>query len=230
MYGVMYVGQQMPPLARDENVPPDQREGPDAAQGPPPLANREYPGLSYGTTFPAISRTFLPESGPAAIAVAFHPEHAYNFDAAEVFLASAWKGGFVDNQDHWRGNGNAYGSILGAIYYRSEVGFPFRFADSDERPKVDFLGYRLVEGGLPEFHYSMNDVQIHELIRESEGGGLERRFRVVTTRPLRFLIGDDAGVRFEASAGRWNGTTLELSAEQAREFTVTMTPERTSVR
>jgi azurin len=223
MYGVMYVGRPMPPITQDENVPPAQRTAAGAGEGPPPLSTRQYPGLSYGTEFPAISRTFLAENGPASIAVGLTPEHAYNFDAGGVYLASAWTGGFVDNQPHWRGNGNAYAIVEGSIYYRNTSGFPLRIGDRDREGEVAFRGYRLVDGGYPEFSYSVDGVAVHELIMPlAEGVGLTRRFHIESDEPVRFHAEVGSGVRFESNVGRWNGGILELTPEQAREFVVTM--------
>lgn len=226
MYGVMYVGQPMPPLAADENVPPTQRTVAVA-----PLSSRELPGLSYGTTFPAVSRTFMPESGPASIAVGLTREHGYNFDAGEAFLAYAWSGGFIDNQPHWRGNGNAYAQVIGTEYFRSKSGFPLRVGGRDAAREVEFHGYRLVDGGLPEFHYSVDGAQVYELIRAREGGpGLVRSFRIEAREPVRFIGEPAAGVRYESSAGRWNGSVLELTPAQARQFTLTMIPDAEAAR
>jgi azurin len=220
MFGAMYVGQEMPPLAEDENVPPNQRTEEAAATGPARTA-----GLSYGTTFPAISRTFLPESGPASIAVGLESGESYNFDAGDVYLRYAWRGGFVDNSPHWRGNGNAYAEVLGDIYYRSEVGFPLRIGGRED-PTVRFRGYRLVESGLPEFRYTVDGAEVRELIEgRPNGPGLIRTFEIMSTEPVRLLTDAGAGVRFEASAGRWEGSALDLTPAQARRFTLTMIPE-----
>lgn len=219
MYGVMYVGMEMPPLAQDENVPAGQRATVDLAD------TGRVPGLSYGTTFPAISRTFMPESGPASIAVGLEGGHSFNFDAGVSYLRYAWTGGFVDNVKHWRGNGNAYADVVGEIYYRNAVGFPLRVGARDSAQDVRFLGYRLVEGGLPEFRYAVDGAEVREVIRAGDGGvGLHRTFHVRTTEPVRLLTEPDAGVRFQSSAGRWRGAVLELTPEEARRFTITMTP------
>ena len=230
MYGVMYVGQEMPALATDENVPPGQRTGEEAAvaaarggeqrSGPPP----EGPPVSYGTTFPAVSRTFMPESGPASIAVGFEDGQSYNFDAGEGFLRYAWSGGFVDNWPHWRGNGNAYATVEGELFFRSAIGVPLRFGDRDEAGDVEFLGYRLDESDIPEFHYRLDGADVREHIAPRPGGGLLRTFRIETDEPVRLVTESDAGVRFESSVGRWQDGVLTLSPSQAREFTVTMIP------
>jgi azurin len=226
MYGVMYVAMEMPALAQDENVPPSRRVQIASAAGPPEWTkSRPNPGTSYGTTFPAVSRTFLPESGPASIAVGFEDGESYGFDAGASYLRYAWTGGFVDNVKHWAGNGNAYADVVGQVYYRSAVGFPLRVGGRQEPGEVQFRGYRLVEGGLPEFHYTVDGADVRERVERRGGGkGLVRTFAIQTTEPVRFLTDADAGVKFESSAGRWNGSVLELTAAQARQFTLTMVP------
>jgi azurin len=240
MYGVMYVGQEMPALASDENVPPTQRAGEDGPSvlaggqagagapgggggrrpGPPPSG----PPLSFGTTFPAVSRTFMPESGPASIAVGFEDGQAYNFDAGEGFLRYAWSGGFVDNWPHWRGNGNAFATIKGEIFFRSRMGVPLRFGDRTEAGEVEFKGYRLDENDIPEFRYSLDGAEVRERIAPRQGGGLVRTFRIETTEPVRLITEPETGVSYDASVGRWQDGVLTLTPAQAREFTVTMIP------
>ena len=236
MYGVMYVGMQMPPIAADEGVPPTQRIGPPGGAGgpgfgpgrggrpagPPPP---RMPPLSFATTYPAVVRTFLPESGPASIAVGFEGGHSFNFDAGVAYLRYAWTGGFVDNSRHWQGNGNAYADVLGTIYYRNQVGFPFRVGAREAPEKVRYHGYRLVDSGYPEFHYSVDGAVIRERIRPREGGGLIRGFQIETVEPLRFLTDPGGGARFQSSAGRLTGGVLELTPAQARSFTITMAPQ-----
>ena len=246
MYGVMYVGQEMPSLASDENVPPAQRSGQDlplaaagaapggAGPGGPPAgagggrraAAPDPPGppLSYGTTFPAVSRTFMPESGPASIAVGFEDGQAFNFDAGGGFLRYAWSGGFVDNWPHWRGNGNAYATINGEIYYRNGGGVPLRIGTRETAGDVEFKGYRLDDEDVPEFRYSLDGAEVRERITSRPGGGLIRTFRIESPEPVRLVTEGDTGVRFESSAGRWQGGVLVLTPQQAREFTVTMIP------
>ena len=226
MYGVMYVAMEMPQLAMDQNVPPNRRTAPAPGAGAPPAwtSIRPAPGVSYGTTFPAISRGFMPESGPASIAVGFEDGESYVFDAGDSYIRYAWSGGFVDNVRHWAGNGNAYADIKGQIYYRSRVGFPLRIGGREE-PKVEFLGYRLVQGGHPEFHYTVDGADVRESVTRRRGGrGLVRAFAIQTTEPVRILTDPESGVKFEASTGRWSGSVLELTPAQARQFTLTMIP------
>lgn len=227
MYGVMYVAMEMPQLASDANVPPNRRvaPAPGAAARPAWTSIRADPGVSYGTTYPAISRGFMPESGPASIAVGFEGGESYVFDAGDSYMRYAWSGGFVDNVRHWAGNGNAYTDVKGEIYYRSGVGFPLRVGSRETAEKVEFLGYRLLQGGHPEFHYTVDGADVRESVtRRSGGKGLVRTFTIESTEPVRMLTDPASGVRFEASAGRWSGSVLELTPAQARRFTITMIP------
>lgn len=227
MYGVMYVGMEMPPIAGDENVPPNQRveQAPSTlAPGPGGGPMAEGPPLSFGTTFPAVSRTFLPESGPASIAVGFENGESYGFDAGGVFLRYAWSGGFVDNWPHWRGNGNAYATVLGDIYFRTEIGVPLRVGAREEAEQVSFRGYTLDAENIPEFRYEIDGATVRERIVPRSGGGLIRTFRIESADPIRFLAEPESGVRFESSSGRWSEGVLTLTPAQAREFTVTMIP------
>jgi hypothetical protein len=224
MYGAMYVGTEMPEITQDENVPPTQRRAPRAGMRRAPEV--PMPPVSYGTTYPAVSRTFLPESGPASIAVGLPGGESFDFDAGVSYLRYAWRGGFVDNAPHWRGNGNAFATVIGDVYWRSKVGFPFRLGASDSVPEVHFRGYRLGRGSYPEFHYTVGGADVWERVeRRPSGEGLLRSFTIVTDQPIRFLADSGAGVKYEASAGRWSGTTLALTPAEARHFTLTMIPE-----
>jgi hypothetical protein len=114
--------------------------------------------------------------------------------------------------------------VLGKVWYRSRAGFPWRVEGADSVPEARFLGYRLVDGGYPEFHYRVGDAEVRETVRGRDGGGLVRSFEIRTDRPLRFRADPEGGARFESSAGRWSGNVLELTPQQARRFTLTMTP------
>ena len=166
----------------------------------------------------------MPESGPASIAVGFEDGQSYNFDAGEGFLRYAWSGGFVDNWLHWRGNGNAFATVEGEIYYRSSIGVPLRFGDRAEAGDVEFEGYTLDENDIPEFRYALDGAEVRERITPRPGGGLVRTFHIETTEPVRVITEPGAGVTFEASTGQWQDGVLTLTPAQAGEFTLTMIP------
>lgn len=120
MYGVIYGTRQpnrLPSPDADPNVP---KRGSTAQH-----AHHQVSGHPYDLTLPAVYRTFMPDCGPAAIAVglpavAGGPEQSYCFDAGLCQLRYAWAGGFVDNTDQWDGKGNKLTKLVGDIYYRAE--------------------------------------------------------------------------------------------------------------
>jgi azurin len=214
MYGAMYVakGGELPPLTKDTNVPELWRQ----------LGAKLH---AYEPQRPYLYRTFMRDSGPASIAVALPPDQAYCWDAGACRLRYAWRGGFVDPLPHWTGNGDAFAEVTGRIYYRAGSAFPLRIGRADAVPtRVKFHGYRLVERA-PEFHYEVEGLHVYELIlAPQQGSGLERRFRVLEVKaPVFFVAEENAGAMFASSAGRFVNGVLQLSANEARDFTVTMT-------
>ncbi len=213
MYGAMYVakGGAMPPLAKDTNVPELWRE----------LGGKLH---AYEPQRPYLYRTFMRDSGPASIAVALAPEQNFCWDAGTCRLRYVWRGGFLDPLPHWTGNGDAFAEVRGRIYYRAGTAFPLRIGRADKVPaRVVFLGYRLI-GRVPEFHYEVDGVHVYELIKAPHhGAGLEITFRVLEAKaPVFYVVDSRAGAAFASDAGRFSGGVLEVSAQQARNFTVTL--------
>jgi uncharacterized cupredoxin-like copper-binding protein len=214
MYGAMYVAESgaLPPLTKDPNVPELWRE----------LGAKLH---AYEPQRPYLYRTFMRDSGPASIAVALPPDQAYCWDAGACRLRYAWRGGFVDPLPHWTGNGDAFTEVTGRIYYRAGAAFPLRIGRADTAPtQVKFRGYRLV-GGYPEFHYEVDFLEVHEWIRAAHhGSGLQRTFRIPDQRARVFFVAEpEAGATFSSSVGRFSGGVLQLSPQEARDFTITMT-------
>ncbi|NIP96108.1 MAG: c-type cytochrome, partial [Akkermansiaceae bacterium] len=69
---------------------------------------------------PLVMRTFMPEAGPAAIAVAVNDTLHYCWDAGECRLRYIWKGDFIDGWPVWKGNGDGLARIQGDILLREE--------------------------------------------------------------------------------------------------------------
>ena len=112
---------------------------------------------------PQVQRLFLPDAGPAAIAVAIDDRYHYCFDAGACRLRYIWRGDFLDGWPVWSGNGNALAKIVGDVWLR-EAKSPLPVAE-DARRK--FLGYR-IKDGLPTFRYRIGDVEVQERIALSE--------------------------------------------------------------
>lgn len=218
MYGAMYVTlNPLPPLKEDTNVSPNQMvEDAHHAQQP---ALHPYP-----ITYPAVYRTFMPNCGPAAIAVGLPSEQSYCWDAGACRLRYAWSGGFVDNRAHWKGNGNALAEIIGTVYYRDKAAFPLRVGSAGKLPKTLFKGYVLLKR-YPQFEYSIDGILVKELIKPlNSGTGLVREF--VLSNPKKDIyfvtkVGD--GVTYRSSTGAFVKGVLRIPAAKAAHFTITMT-------
>lgn len=219
MYGAMYVtNNALPPLENDLNVPEAQRKDEFAEKPTSP-----HP---YLMTYPMLYRTFMPECSPAAIAVAFTEDHAYCWDAGKCFIRYSWQGGFVDNTAHWKGNGNALADIKGEVYFKHQKTFPFQLnvvGDSTISPR--FRGYQIDKQGLPAFKYKLADIEFNEKIlplQDSKGLVIQYQINNVN-QPIFYSlpIGEDFSVNY--SKGTIEGKFLKLSAEEARDFTITIT-------
>jgi plastocyanin len=214
MYGAMYVTRgSLPPLESDPNVPPVAATAAEARDGL----------LKVGTQ-PMVSRTFLPDCGPAAIAVGLPGGQSYCFDAGACRLRYAWKGGFVDNTDHWDGKGDLWSQVVGRIYYRAPAKPWLRLGTADHVPEARWHGYRLVHA-YPEFMYTLDGVEVREQIHpRTGGGGLEISYGIASAPgPVYFVVDKDSGATFASSAGTWSGSVLTLTPAEAAHFTVTLT-------
>lgn len=217
MYGAMYVTTKaLPPLANDPHIPENQRNAEVHTNHP----TSPHP---YEFTLPALYRTFMPDCSPAAIAVGLPSGQSYCWDAGQCRLRYAWKGGFVDNSEHWKGNGNALSKVVGEVYYRDLSDFPLRIGKPDKLPETNFKGYKLLDR-YPEFSYEVDGVEVTELIKELEDkAGLVRQFTVVNARkPVYFVTTIKDGVSYQTSTGKFKDGVLKLSPAKAKQFTITM--------
>lgn len=225
MYGAMYVSKsgEMPELSKDLNIPESRRaNGAGGIAGHPGHAH-EKPSLHPYTPVPPYHyRVFIEGASPAAIAVALPNDVSYCWDAGTGYLRFAWAGGFLDNSDLWKGKGNAEAKVIGEVFFRSKTGFPIKIADK-KPDKVVYKGYQLKNRYL-EFHYQVDGTDVFELIRQTtDGTGLERIFRIPdAAAPVTFSTSPNEGVTYSASAGGWKEGVLQLTADEARSFTVTL--------
>jgi len=250
MYGAMYVMQEgtMPDITKDKNIPElrrkedtknkndkvgkvikdnkvqEKKEMPaDMHTESHEMAVSPHP---YVLTPPYLYHAFLDGVSPAAIAVNLPQELSYCWDNETCRLSLAWKGDFVDMADLWKGHFNASAKILGDIFFRDHTDFPIRLGEKATVPNdVKYKGYRLMNE-YPEFHYTLNGIDVYELIREKpDGNGLVRSFQIPHVEQTVWFFTDkeEDAIEYEFSAGKWKDGKLEVSPEEAREFTITMT-------
>ena len=214
MYGAMYVTRGgLPPAESDPNIPPVVAPAKELKDGLLTVGDR-----------PLVSRTFLPDCGPAALAVGLPGGQSYCFDAGSCRLRYAWKGGFVDNTEQWAGKGDLWSKVDGRIYYRAPAAPWLRIGAADHIPEARWHGYRLVQG-YPQFLYTLDGTEVSELIRPRPGGGgLEITFAIPSAPgPVYLVVDKDGGASVVSSAGRWIGPLLTLAPGEAQRFTITLT-------
>ncbi len=222
MYGVIYATNEpkrLPAPEQDLNIPNPERVAEADHQHHQPTAS----GHPYALKLPAVYRTFMPDCGPAAIAVGLPgPEggQSYVFDAGQCRLRYAWSGGFVDNTEQWDGKGQRFTKVVGNIYFRDTGGFPWKVGTAIAQPQ--FKGYQLVNR-YPEFRYVVSGVTIRELAKPlPTGRGLVRKFTISPTKQvLSFSATAQPGVQLKPSVGRIQNGVIKLPAG-TRQFTLTM--------
>lgn len=172
---------------------------------------------------PKMQRIFMPEAGPAAIAVALPGELSYCWDATICRLRYVWKGQFIDPMPVYRGNGNGLAKIMGKVVFHTggpESGI-FR-----ENGTPQFLGYRFIDG-LPEFRYRIGGMHVSELLVPGQGdktitqiltiAGLEKELTLhlpeTTEAPVEVTGGKRAGSQLIVQPSAINVVTITTSLE-----------------
>ena len=168
MYGVMHVVEdpaaaELPAEDADPGIPPGWNDAKNAANG----EGAESASSSVSLEADTVVRMFMPDSGPASIAVATPEGVHYCWDAGTMQLRYAWTGDFLDSSNHFAGNGDALARVLGHIVWRNDT------APIEQEDRA-FLGYRL-EQGRPVFRWEMNGDVVEERIRPVAGALLEQR-------------------------------------------------------
>ena len=230
MYGAMYVTtvDTMPALQDDSNIPAARRElkvtAGDDKRNHTTHASKPGSPHPYALTPPYLYRAYMEAASTASIAVHLPHELSYCWDAGTCELRYAWEGAFVDNTGLWKGKPNSVAKVLGTIFFRSKASRALRIGNRNEDPHISYRGYRLLDR-YPEFHYTLDGVDVFEIIHPKEdGSGLIRTFRMPeAAHDIFFYTHPGDGVQYETSSGHWEKNVLILSPEEGKKFTIIMT-------
>ena len=166
---------------------------------------------------PQVMRIFMPDAGPASIAVALDQTNSLCWDAGSCRLRYAWTGGFIDGFPYWKGNGSSVAAVNGTVKY-VEASSPF----GKDAP-VKFQGYG-IKDGLPVFKYSVNDRQVSESYAPiGEGEGFKRTFSITPKSEAAPIVLDfpaQSGVSITSDKGKLEGGKLTLTPQEAAAFTL----------
>ena len=215
MYGALYVDTRIrEELAYDPNVPEIVR-----------TAELEKKKVQLEVERPSMLRLFMPDAGPAAIAVALPGGLNYCWDAGNCRLRYAWTGGFVDATRMWNSNGNALAKLLGPVFWQSEKGetVPGLQLGTRTPESIRFRGYDLVDD-VPRFRYEIDGVTVHESLTESDGK-LAWSFQVKNPGgPVRVRVPDQDSATVSGSTGSRDGDFWLVPEADASDFTLTLSP------
>jgi plastocyanin len=163
------------------------------------------------------TRTFMPNAGPATIAVQLPGGVAYCWDAGAGRFRYAWTGGYVTTPAAAE---RGLARIEGTVFY-TEPAYPLRLGNTPgaEPKKIDFKGYTLDAQRVPEFETIVDGVSVKERA-EVKDGKLVRRFRTSGVATVWFAVPE--GASFTASSGTREGGFFKFAGAAAKEFTLTM--------
>ena len=234
MFGAMYVNADgnMPELKNDLNIPENRRLDNNSAlniQHNEHKVNEEKkiitakPLHPYTPVSPYLYRVFIEGASPATLAVSLPGNLSYCWDASACKLRFAWSGGFLDNSELWKGKGDVLAKVVGMLFFRDKTEFPLSIGIQDGIQVVDYKGYSLINR-YPEFHYTLNGLDVYELIMPNNNAtGLIRKFRIPgCNKIVWFNTNPTDGVSYLSSAGKWKNGKWKLLPKQAKDFSITM--------
>lgn len=212
MYGAAYVGVKMPSLKQDKNIP----------------ATAAQTFIAGAGRRPFVQRIFMPNSGPAAIAIALPGDLNACWDAGACRLRYVWKGEFIDATKNWAGNGKALPQLGNEPFWTAaENETAIRFGKADAAPpQPKFLGYT-VEKGFPTFRYSLDGTEVKEKISVNKAGTVTREFSIPTAPGDVFVAvvtnpNGEGYAAWRSVSGKRDGGTLHLTREEAASFTLAL--------
>lgn len=176
-------------------------------------AKKEVPGV--GTR---ILRTWMPDAHPASFAVGFSEGLNFCFDPERGQIAYAWDGDYLDLESTYTGKFPRDAKIKGVVFHRATTD---SFAGNKPgKADVHFKGYE-VKNGIPEFHYEVNGITVHESIRPTpDHAGLIRNFRIEgADGTLSYLPANPGQVTIEAGPAKWIDGCLTIPANASVQFT-----------
>ena len=172
------------------------------------------------------------EHSQRSIAVALPTYTNYCFDMNNCSVKYAWRGAFLDYgplSSYGGAAGDEAGQPLGVKYDVGGVEHALRIGDPDATPETEFLAFR--ESPYPaELHYTVDGTRVTQAVEgflDSLGLKYSFEFDSAPADPVYFHTADNDNLERSASAGTWNGPTLEVPGGTGS-FTVSVINGRVS--
>jgi hypothetical protein len=167
---------------------------------------------------------------PSVIAVSFGDGLSYGFDTVECRLLYTWSGGFLDMTKYWgagAGGGREFNyvpDLLGPVWWRASGAQDLQIPGLTSA-KPHFTGYRKVKN-VPELQWRVGDVAFTLCITPGAkpGEAVCRYTTTGATKGLVFLLPAESAKQISADKGTRADTTLTLTAAEASQFTLTISP------
>ena len=176
---------------------------------------------------PVVIRSFI-DGGPArSIAVGLPGGINYLFDAEACYVRFGWTGMFLDVGPNVGVNegdrGGGWSKVLGEKFELGDSGFPISIGERDAKQVVKFAGYRVRGKDVPQFFFTIDGKRVTQTIRAATAGvGLQYDFEFETAPGKVFFYASPHFLQLTSSAGTWESGRLEVPADQARKFSVTI--------
>ena len=167
---------------------------------------------------------------PSAIAVSFGDGLSYCFDTTECRLLYTWSGPFLDMTGYWgagAGGGrvsNYLPEVLGPVWWRASGAQPVQIPGLTA-VNPHFTGYRKVKG-VPELQWRVVDVAFTLTITPGAkpGEAVCRYTTTGATKGLVFAVPTESTTQIAVDKGTRADTALTLTATEAAQFTLTISP------
>jgi len=166
---------------------------------------------------PYVVRAFLPQASPASIAVILKENISLCWDTEACRFRYAWPGSAT------KITGSREPANLPQPFYQENAETLWSFSS---KIKPQFLGYRLAEK-YPIFNYIFGEIEIREKISNgATAGSIVREFTLSgVKKPVSLNLSHLGDVSILSSKGVLQGNTLNLTAKQAKFFSLTISPK-----
>ncbi len=169
---------------------------------------------------PYVQRLFLPNTGPASIAVFLTEEIAVCWDSTLCRMRYVWNSKDFDGFPHWNGNGATMPNLGGKELYKEENAIEIKGLAKDA--PIAFKGYTL-KNGHPTFRYNIGDIEILETYTaSSDKTSFQRSFQIEGAKDgISLTLGKQIGMKITSDKGNIQDHLLTIDGAPSLQFTLT---------
>ncbi len=168
---------------------------------------------SFQEKLSSVQRCFMPNSGPASIAVSLTENLSYCWDTDRCSLRYFWKGKLIPGS-HFTSNGKSLPKLSNPPFY-TFTSSPFGELAKDR----DFIGYDIDDLGMPEFSYRLGNYQIRERLEFIEDE-IIWTYKIQGSKGLRYNLPKIENFDIISTHGQRDGDQLILSVEDLKVFSI----------